>query len=316
MNSGFEKKALRTRRREFLAQMEQVVPWQRLCALIEPHYPKSSPKGGRPAHPLETMLRIHFLQQWYSYSDPAMEEALHEMPLLQAFTGLDAGIDAIPDESSILHFRHLLERHQLAVLMFGEVEALLRHRGLMMRQGSIVDATLIAASPSTKNQQKIRDPQMSQTKKGNQWYFGAKAHIGVDATSGLVHTVKLTTAKTADITVGDDLLHGDEKIVFADGGYHRKDRKIGGPGANGKPAFWTPNKRKAGQELSPREEGENKALASVRAKVEHAFRILKCQFGYRKVRYEGLAKNEAQVITLFMLGNLFQARRAVIGVTG
>ena len=240
---GFETKALRTRRRDFLSQMEQVVPWQRLCALIEPHYPKSSPKGGRPPHRLETMLRIHFLQQWYSYSDPAMEEALHEIPLLQAFTGLDAGIDAIPDESSVPHFRYLLERHQLAVLLFGEVEALLRHRGLMMRQGSIVDATLIAASPSTRT-------------------------------------------------------------------------SIGSEGRDGEPASWTSHKRKAGQELTPREEGENKVLASVRAKVEHAFRILKCQFGYRKVRYEGLAKNEAQVITLFMLGNLYQARRSLIGAAG
>ena len=316
VNAGFEKKPLRTRRREFLSQMESVVPWKRLCVLIEPHYPKVGPKGGRPPHRLETMLRIHFLQQWYSYSDPAMEEALHDIPLLQSFTGLDAGIDAIPDESSVLHFRHLLEKHGLAVAMFAEVAALLQARGLMMLQGSIVDATLIAASPSTKNQQQIRDPQMSQTKKGNQWYFGAKAHIGVDANSGLVHTVKLTTAKTADIKIGDELLHGDEKIVFGDGGYHRKERAIGSEGKDGKPAFWTPNKRKCGQELTIRQQGENTALAMVRAKVEHAFRILKCQFGYRKVRYEGLAKNQAQVMTLFMLGNLYQARRSLIGAAG
>lgn len=303
---GFEKKPPRTRRREFLSQMERVVPWKRLCELIEPHYPKAGPKVGRPPHRLETMLRIHFLQQWYTNSDPAMEEALYDMPLLQAFVGLDAGVDALPNESSILHFRHLLERHDLARRKFEDVSSLLQAQGLMMRQGTIVDATLIAASPSTKNKQKMRAPAMSQTKKGQQYYFGAKAHIGVDAASGLTHRFVF---KTADIAVGDELLHGDERLVLGDGGYHRKERKIGSEAPEGQPAFWTPHKRKPHQELSPREQGQNSALASVRAKVEHMFRIVKCQFGCRKVRYEGLAKNAGQMITLFMLANLYHVRK-------
>lgn len=193
---GFTKQTKPTRRQQFLAEMEQVVPWQRLCALIQPAYPKAG-RGRRPFD-LETMLRIHFMQQWFALSDPAMEETLHDMPVMRQFAGLDAGIDRMPDETTILHFRHLLERNDLAIRILAEMNALLTEKGLLLRQGTIVDATLIAAPSSTKNAEGKRDPAMSQTKKGNQWYFGAKAHIGVDQQSGLVHTVEVTTAKVAD----------------------------------------------------------------------------------------------------------------------
>ena len=200
--------------------------------------------------------------------------------------------------------------------IFTGVAALLQQRRLMMKQGGIVDASLIPASPSNKNQQKIRDPQMSQTKNGNQLRFRAKAHVGVDANSGLIHDAKLTTAKTADIIVANELLHGDEKIIFGDGGYHRRERAIGGEEKDDRPAFWALHKRKSGQGLTIQQQGDYTALAMVRAKVEHAFRTLKCQFGYGNVRYEGLAKNEAHVMTLFMLGNLYQARHSLIGAAG
>lgn len=217
--SEFVKKPKATRRQVFLAEMDCVVPWARLRALIEPHYPKVGAKGGRPPKPLETMLRIHFMQQWFALSDPAMEEALHDMPVMRAFAGLDAGVDAIPDETTILNFRHLLEGNGLAAAIFAEVNGLLAERGLLLRQGTLVDATLIAAPSSTKNQEGKRDPEMSQTKKGNQWYFGMKAHIGVDADSGLVHTVVGTTAKVSDMAMFDACLHGTEERVAADRGY-------------------------------------------------------------------------------------------------
>jgi transposase, IS5 family len=194
---GFVKHPKKTRKAQFLAEMNQVVPWSRLVALIEPYYPK--PGNGRRPIPLETMLRIHFMQQWFAYSDPAMEEALHDIPLLREFAGLDATVEAIPDETTILKFRHLLERHGLAGALLEEINGLLGERGLILRKGTMVDATLIAAPTSTKNAQGKRDPEMSSTKKGNQWYFGMKAHVGVDTAHGLVHTVVGTAAKVPDV---------------------------------------------------------------------------------------------------------------------
>ena len=222
--TGFLPKAgKQTRKAIFLSEMETVVPWFRLEALIEPLYPKKG--NGRPPMPLATMLRIHFLLPWFGYSDPAMEEALHDVPLLRQFAGLDAFEDVMPAESTILRFRHLLEQSELAVALFAEVNAVLSEKGLSTKRGSVVDAALIAAPSSTKNQDKKRDPEMSQTKKGNQWYFGMKAHIGIDAESGLIHTVECTTAKVADNVMLKDCLHGEEAEVpsvfrLPKGGFH------------------------------------------------------------------------------------------------
>ncbi len=223
--TGFLPKAgKQTRKAVFLAEMETVVSWSRLEALIEPHYPKRG--NGRPPMALGTMLRIHFMQQWFGYSDPAMEEALHDVPLLRQFAGLDAFEDVMPDESTILRFRHLLEKHDLTVAIFTEVNAVLSEKGLSMKRGTVVDTTLIAAPSSTKNEDNKRDPEMTQTKKGKQWHCGMKAHIGVDADSGLVHTVECTTAKVADITMMEVCLHGEETLALGDRGYHKANRTI------------------------------------------------------------------------------------------
>ena len=313
--TGFLPKAGKTTRRaKFLADMEAVVPWSRLEGLIEPHYPRAG--NGRPPKPLSAMLRIHFMQQWFGYSDPAMEEALHDIPLLRQFAGLDAFEDAMPDETTILNFRHLLEKHNLAVAIFAEVNGLLSEKGLTMRKGSIVDATLIAAPSSTKNEKRERDPEMSQTKKGNQWHFGMKAHIGVDAQSGLVHTVECTTAKVADSVKLSDLLHGDEEIVLADRGYHKKSRTLDAFEPENGVAIVTPHKREKGKVLTGEQRADNKILSSVRALVEHPFRVIKRQFGYSKVRYRGLAKNTAQIVTLFALSNLWMARLRLMRTAG
>ena len=279
-----------TKRGIFLGEMEAVVPWTRLEALIDPYYTK--PRKGRPQMPLSVMLRLYFLQQWYSLSDPGAEEALYDMHSMRNFAGLDLAHDAIPDETTILNFRHLLEAHNLAEALFDAVSGYLQDRSLLMRGGTIMDATLIAAAPSTKNKARKRDPQMSQTKKGNQWYFGMKAHIGVDAKSGLVHTVKTTTGKVHDAKMTNDLIRVDDAIVFGDKGY-------------------VSDKRKPGRVLSSSQKRRNKRYGVVRAKVEHVFRVIKCQFGYRKVRYRGLFKNTAQMFSLMALANLYLARRSL-----
>ena len=216
-----------TKREKFLSEMEVVVPWQALIDLIEPHYPKTSKKGGRPPYPLAVMLRIHLLQQWYSLSDPAMEEALIEVPTMRRFAGIDLISDRIPDETTILTFRHLLEKHDLGEQIFETVKAHLSARGMTMRQGTIVDATLIAAPSSTKNKEGKRDPEMHQTKKGNQWYFGMKVHIGVDKDSGLIHSVVTTAANVHDLTPAAELLHGDEEVIYGDAGYQGHRQKTG-----------------------------------------------------------------------------------------
>ena len=216
-------KQKQTRRDMFLAEMEAVVPWSRLVARLAPHYPKG--ERGRPPIPLERMLRVYFVQQWYGLADEAMEEALYESQALRGFAGIELNRDPVPDATTILHFRHRLERHDLTKGLFDEVGAMLEERGLLMRQGTIVDATIIAAPPSTKNKQQSRDPEMHQTKKGNQWHFGMKAHIGVDVASGLVHTVKGTAANEADVTQTAALLHGREEDVFGDAGYTGADKR-------------------------------------------------------------------------------------------
>ncbi len=313
-DSGFAKHPKKTRKAVFLGEMDQVVPWQRLVALIAPHYPK--PGKGRRPYPLETMLRIHFMQHWFSYSDPAMEEALHDIPLLRAFAGLDAGVDAMPDETTILKFRRRLERHDLAEALLAEVNALLVERGLMLKQGTMVDATLVAAPTSTKNQSGKRDPEMSSTKKGNQWYFGMKAHIGADTAHGLVHTVHGTAAKVPDVKMTDDLLHGEEREVFGDKGYTTNSRTLSAPRSKGGPLWCFPYKKAAGAELPAWKQEINRRLSQLRARVEHPFRVVKRQFGFTKVRYRGLAKNTTQLKTLFALSNLYMVRRQLMVAVG
>ena len=298
-------KKKQTKRERFLGEMDAVVPWAKLVGLIEPHYPKAG-KGRRP-YPLDVLLRIYFLQQWYQLSDPGAEEALYDIQSMRAFAGLELGRDAIPDETTILNFRHLLEAHDLTKAIFEAVSAHLEDRGALLRGGTIMDATLIAASPSTKNKDGKRDPEMSQSKKGNQWYFGMKAHIGVDARSGLVHTAGVTTGKVHDAKVMDNLIREDDRAVFADKGYVNEKKKRAARRAG---VYWAvKEKPKAGRRLSSSQIKRNRRHGAIRAKVEHVFRVLKCQFGYRKVRYRGIEKNGAQVFALLALANLFLARR-------
>jgi IS5 family transposase len=300
-----------TRREVFLTEMDAVVPWARLIGLIEPHYPKPGRKGGRPPMPLEMMLRVYFLQSWYALSDPMAEESLYDSEAMRRFAGIELGDDRIPDETTILNFRHLLEKHQLTEKLFAEVNAYLADKGVTLRSGTLVDATIIDAPSSTKNKAKARDPEMSSTKKGNDWYFGMKAHVGVDADSGIVHSLETTTAKTHDSQIWDELLHGKETSVWADKGYVHAGREAAFTKKGD--AFWgVMRKAPKGGELDEFDEQINRIIAKVRAKVEHPFRILKRQFGHVKTRYRGLAKNRAHLFTLFALGNLFLMRRRLL----
>jgi IS5 family transposase len=299
-------KKKRTKRDVFLAEMGTIVPWTKLEALIEPHYPKLGPQGGRRPFPLIVMLRIYCLQQWYALSDPGAEEALYDIQSMRAFAGLELGHDAIPDETTILNFRHLLERHELTKAVFAAVSEHLAEKGELLRGGTIVDATLIAASPSTKNAAKKHDPEMTSSMKGNQWYFGMKAHIGVDAKSGLVHTAGVTTGKVHDAKVMDNLIREDDTAVCGDKGYASDSKKRAAENAG---VLWAVKERaKPGRDLTQRQRARNRRFGKVRAKVEHVFRVLKCQFGYRKVRYRGIRKNGAQVFALLALANLYLAR--------
>ena len=302
-----------TRKEVFLAEMEQVVPWNSLLSLIEPFYPVAG--RGRHPYPIATMLRVHLMQNWFGLSDPAMEEALYEIASMRRFANLS--LDRIPDETTILNFRHLLEANDLAPEILRRVNAHLTRKGLLLRKGSIVDATIIAAPSSTKNADGERDPEMHQTKKGNQWYFGMKAHIGADAESGLVHTVVTTPANEADIEVVDELLHGKEEFVHADAGYTGADKRV-----PRKTLRWEiaqrPGRIKAlpeGRQKQAIRQAEHRK-ASIRAKVEHPFRVIKRQFGYLKVRFKGLAKNTAQILTLFALANLWLVRKKLLAATG
>ncbi|HCF4082318.1 IS5 family transposase [Pseudomonas aeruginosa] len=309
-------KRKQTRKELFLIEMDQVVPWKGLVALIDPHYPKG--EGGRPAYPLMAMLRVHLMQNWFGYSDPAMEEALYETTILRQFAGLS--LERIPDETTILNFRRLLEKHELAAGILAVINGYLGDRGLSLRQGTIVDATLINAPSSTKNKDGKRDPEMHQTKKGNQYYFGMKAHIGVDDESGLVHSVVGTAANVADVTQVDKLLHGEENMVGADAGYTGVEKR---PEHDGRKVIWqiaarrsTYKKLDKRSALYKAKRRIEKAKAQVRAKVEHPFRVIKRQFGYVKTRFRGLAKNTAQLVTLFALSNLWMARRHLLANAG
>jgi len=305
-------KKKQTQRDKFLAEMEQVVPWARLVERLRPLYPKG--ERGRPPIGLERMLRIHFLQQWYGLADGAMEDALYDSQALRGFAGIDLTVAGVPEETTILNFRHWLERHELSQALFAEVSAMLEERGLLMRQGTIVDATIIAAPPSTKNKSKARDPEMHQTKKGNQWHFGMKAHIGVDVASGVVHTVVGTAANEADINQMAAVLHGAEEDVFADAGYTGADKR---PEHEDREVSWNIAIKRSIIKALPtglRELAEpvERALAQVRAWVEHPFHIVKNLFRHKKLRYRGLAKNTAQLHTLFALANLVIIKKTLL----
>jgi IS5 family transposase len=308
----FAGKKKQTRRDKFLAEMEEVVPWSRLVDRLRPFYPKG--ERGRPPVGLERMLRIHFLQQWYGLADGAMEDALYDSQALRGFAGIDLTVAAVPDETTILNFRHWLEQHELSQAMFAEVSAMLQEHGLLMRQGTIVDATIIAAAPSTKNKSKARDPEMHQTRKGNQWYFGMKAHIGVDVASGVVHTVVGTAANEADINQTAALLHGQETDVFADAGYTGADKR---PEFGDCDVTWNIAIKRSIIKALPKAlrdlaEPVERALSQVRAWVEHPFHIIKNRFRHKKLRYRGLAKNTAQLYTLFALANLVIGKKALL----
>jgi IS5 family transposase len=324
-NSGFQINRKRTRKQIFLEEMDTIVPWKEMVELIKPYAPHGEiAKQGRPPFPIETMIRIHFMQQWFGLSDPAMEENLHDIFLYRNFAQLDPGITRLPDESTILRFRHLLEEHKLAHQILQIVNQKLGDKNLILREGTSLDATLICAPSSTKNKTGNRDPDMHSTKKGNNYYFGMKAHIGVDSDSGLVHTVTTTPANDHDITQAHQLLHGKEKLVLGDSAYtgiekrpeiQEKIKKTK------KPIEWFIS-MKPGKRKQVKEKGNwgkmidqaEKIKSRMRSNVEFPFRVLKCQFGYRKVRYKGLIKNTLQIVTLFALSNLFMARKKLIGV--
>jgi IS5 family transposase len=300
----YENKKKETRREKFLREMNRAIPWDRLVSLIEPYYPKSG--NGRRPMPLEQMLRIYFMQQWYSLSDPAMEDSLYDMESMRRFAKIEMGEDPVPDETTILNFRRLLEQHQLTAQLLEDINAFLEDKGLLLKGGSIVDASIIPAPSSTKNRGKKRNPEMSSTRKGNKWYFGMKVHVGVDAKSGLVHTVEVTTAKDHDVTVLPNLVREDDQAVFGDKGYFSDDLKRE---AREYGVYWgVLDKRKRGKGLSSSQKKRNRKHASIRAKVEHCFRIIKCQFGYVKTCYRELEKNAVQIYSLVALGNLYQVR--------
>ena len=303
----FATKKKATRREKFLARMEDLLPWAKLLAVIEPFYPKG--ERGRPPIGLERMLRVYFLQQWYGLADEALEDALYDSQALQGFARIDLAAEGVPDATTLLKFRRLLETHDLCKGLFAAINADLTARGLLLREGTLVDATLIAAPSSTKNQEKKRDPEMHQTKKGNQWYFGMKAHIDADRDSKLVHTVVVTAANVSDLTKRAELLHGQEQQVHADAGYTGVEKRPEIVALGRKIDWQIARKRGPIKTMAEGAEKETlkaveKAKASVRAFVEHPFHIVKNLFRHRKVRYRGLAKNGHQLYTLFGLANV------------
>ena len=296
----------RTLRERFLDEMDAVIPWKRLVALIEPHYPKAG--RGRHPQPLETMLRIHFLQHFFNLSDPAAQDALHDSASMARFARLRPNFSTVPDESTILRFRHLLEREGLSQGIFDSINAHLTERELTLRTGTIADATLIAAPPSTKNKAKARDPEMRQTRKGKQWHFGMKLHVGTDL-AGLVHTVLATDAAQSDIGQLGGVLHGDEQVLYADqaywSGFHRECAKGAG-------VRYRVNRRAApGSQLTERQKQRNRLCSIRRALGEHAFGVLKHLWGFTKVRYRGIAKNLSRAHVGFALVNLYRCRAAL-----
>lgn len=305
---AYENKKKKTRREKFLEEMDQVIPWNELVEVIRKYYPRAG--NGRQPMPLERMLRIYFMQQWYGLSDPAMEDSLYDSESMRRFAEIDLEVDVVPDETTILHFRHLLEKHNLTEKLFEGTRRYLMEKGLLLREGTIVDATIINAPSSTKNSEKARDAEMKQTKKGNQWYFGMKAHVGTDSGKGLVHSVVVTHAAVHDVRVMDGLLHGAEGAVYGDKAYASEEKK---KEYEGKGIEWCV-KRKAnrGHQLTQEDVEYNHRHGQIRAKGEHAFLVVKHLWHYRKVRYKGLYKNAAQVFSLFALANLYLARNELL----
>jgi IS5 family transposase len=307
--AGFEVYRKRTRRDEFLAQMDLVVPWASLCTLIEPLYPKGE-GAGRPTIGLERMLRIYFLQQWFNLSDPAVEESLYDSASMRQFVGIDLGREAAPDETTVCKFRHLLEKHKLGKAIFAKVNEHLKSQGMKVSTGTIVDASIINAPSSTKNRDKKRDPEMHQTKKGNQWYFGMKAHIGVDSRSKLIHSVVASAANVHDSQALPYLLHGKERRVWGDSAY-RGQREVIREHARHARDF-TQEKATRNHPLNAQQRSRNRTKSSVRAKVEHCFLVIKRIFGFSKVRYRGLAKNLHRLQVTCALANLYSARNRLL----
>jgi IS5 family transposase len=308
MMTGFERYTKKTRRAIFLEEMEQVVPWHELCALIEPHYPK--PGNGRPAVGVERMLRIYFLQQWFNLSDPAVEETLYDSGVMRGFVGIDLGHEPVPDETTACKFRHLLEEHQLGEQILGTVNLHLQARGVRITTGTIVDATILHAPSSTKNREQQRDPEMHQTKKGNQWYFGMKAHVGVDSKTKIIHTAVATAANVADSTVLPDLLHGEETRVWGDQAYKGQSHVIKECAPSAQDHTHRRYRYKNG--IDEQERAKNRTKSSVRSKVEHVFQVMKLQFGFMKLRYRGLKKNAHRLFVTCALVNLFLSRRKLL----
>lgn len=311
----YEQKKKTTRRDRFLLEMEKVVPWTRLIALIEPHYPKG--KRGRPPMGVEKMLRLYFLQNWYALADEAIEDAIYDSQALRNFAGIDLVADAVPDATTLLHFRRLLESHNLTEAIFEAINAMLRERGIQLREGTMVDATIIAAPSSTKNQSGERDPDMHQTKKGNQWYFGMKAHTGTDVDSGTVHSLHSTAANVSDLTPAHELLHGEEKSVFMDAGYTGAQKRPQIVEKAPEAQFHIAAKRSIIKAMAnglckQLAQGLERLKAQVRARVEHPFHIIKNLFLHRKTRYRGVPKNDAHLHTLFALANLVIAKRRLL----
>ncbi|MDQ2833020.1 MAG: IS5 family transposase [Acidobacteriota bacterium] len=305
MAAGFEKHQKRTRRAEFLLQMDIVVPWRDLVEEIEPFYPKAG--NGRPPVGLERMLRMYFLQAWFNLSDPAVEEALYESLSMRAFVGIDLGREPVPDETTVCKFRHLLERHGLGARIFARVNGYLDRHGLKIGTGTIVDATILAAPSSTKNKSGQRDPEMHQTRKGNEWHFGMKAHVGVDADTKLVHTVAATAANVADPKMLSELLHGEETAVWGDQAYQGQAAVLAEHAPEAEDRICRRWRSKL--QVWPEQRERNRLYSKVRSRVEHVFGILKLRFGFAKVRYRGLAKNLHRLQVSFALVNLVTAQK-------
>ena len=305
--AGFEQYRRATKRDVFLATMDEIVPWQALSEVIEPQYPKAG--NGRPPVGLERMLRMYFIQHWFNLADEACEEALLDSTALRRFVGIDLGRERVPDGTTLLKFRRLLERHQLAQKLFATVGELLQARGLKLGTGTIVDATIIAAPSSTKNADKARDPEMHQTKKGQQWYFGMKMHIGVDSRTGLVHSAVLTAANVHDKHPLPELLHGNEQRVYGDSAYASQKELIQSKAPLARD--FTNERVRRGGELDEARRAKNRNKSRVRARVEHVFAVVKRLWGFSKVRYRGLAKNATRSLVVLALANLYLARRSL-----
>jgi IS5 family transposase len=307
-SEAWSRKGKVTRRERFLAEMDAVIPWPRLVGLIEPHYPKAG--AGRRPHDLERMLRIYFLQQWFNLSDPQAEDAIYDSESMRRFARVELGDDVIPDETTILRFRHLLEKHRLSERVFEEIKDLLSERRLLLRAGTIVDATIIAAPSSTKNATGTRDPEMKQTRKGKNWFFGMKLHIGTDR-RGTVHSLTATHAAESDLKQLPNLLHGEESVLYGDQAYWKEgDRRA----FEEQGMRYRVNRRAPGgnRNLSERWRKINRARSRTRACCEHPFRVVKHLWGFDKTRYRGIAKNLARAQTMFALANLYALRHRLL----